>query len=70
MTTWKTSKTFDRSLIQPFLETDRPWAAYAIDLDPRLFAQSTWAVAEADGQSAGTRSPLQGHQGPSVVLDG
>ena len=50
MTTWKTSKMSDRSLILSFLENDRSWAAYAIgDLEPRLFARSTWAVAENEG---------------------
>ena len=70
MTTWKTSKTFDPSLIQPFLETDRPWAAYAIDLDPRLFAQSTWAVAEADGQVRALALHFKGIKVPVLFLMG
>jgi ribosomal protein S18 acetylase RimI-like enzyme len=48
---WKASLTADRSRIQDYLETDRRYAAFAIgDLEPRLFAQSTFAVAEVDGR--------------------
>ena len=44
-TEWEASQTRERSRILPYLETDRRYAAYAIgDLEPRLFAQCTWAA--------------------------
>ena len=68
MPQWQTRLTSDRSELLAYLNEDRPYAALAIgDLEPRLFAMSTFAVAEADGRIGGlalhfrgiTPSPLQ-----------
>ena len=51
MPEWRTRQTSDRSELQAYLDEDRPYAALAIgDLEPRLFGESTFAVAEADGR--------------------
>ena len=48
---WRTRLTADRSELLAYLDEDRPYAAIAIgDLEPRLFAESTFAVAETDGR--------------------
>ena len=68
MAEWRTRLTADRSELLAYLDGDRPYAALAIgDLEPRLFAESTFAVAEADGRIGAlalhyrgiTPSPLQ-----------
>ena len=68
MPQWRTRLTADRTELLAYLNEDRPYAALAIgDLEPRLFAQSTFAVAEADGRIGAmalhfrgiTPSPLQ-----------
>ena len=65
---WQTRLTEDRSELLAFLNEDRPYAALAIgDLEQRFFAESTFAVAEADGRIGAmalhfrgiTPSPLQ-----------
>jgi len=48
---WRAYETSDKERILSFLETDRFYAAYAIgDLEPELFADCTWAVAERQGE--------------------
>lgn len=38
---------FDKAQIRPILETDRPWAAYALaDLEPGFFEHTSWWCAE------------------------
>ena len=68
MPQWQTRLTADRTELLAYLNEDRPYAALAIgDLEPRLFAMSTSAMAEADGRIGGlalhfrgiTPSPLQ-----------
>ena len=68
MAGWRTRLTADRSKLLAYLDEDRPYAALAIgDLEPRLFADSTFAVAETDGRIGAmamhyrgiTPSPLQ-----------
>jgi ribosomal protein S18 acetylase RimI-like enzyme len=49
--TWQTGELTDKAQILAYLETDRLYAAYAIgDLEPELFAQSTWVGAEEAGE--------------------
>jgi ribosomal protein S18 acetylase RimI-like enzyme len=48
---WQTGELTDKARILTYLETDRLYAAYAIgDLEPHLFAQSTWVGAEKAGR--------------------
>lgn len=48
---WNIRKLTDPTEIMIFLERDRLYAAYAIaDLEPEMFRQTHWCVAEADGR--------------------
>ena len=47
---WTSYRLDDRERLRSFLETDRPYAAYAIaDLEPGPFALCTWGGAECAG---------------------
>lgn len=68
---WKTSQLGDKSQILAFLETDRLYAAYAIgDLEPALFAQSTWVGASAADRLQALVLFFRGLKIPALFLIG
>ena len=68
---WTTRKLTDKPQILSFLETDRLYAAYAIgDLEPGMFAQSTWAGAERDGRMEALALYYTGLKPPALFLMG
>jgi ribosomal protein S18 acetylase RimI-like enzyme len=71
METWKARELTDKPQILAYLETDRLYAAYAIgDLEPELFAQSTWVGAERAGQLQALILHFRGLQPPALFLMG
>jgi len=68
---WKTAKLTDKPQILSFLETDRLYAAYAIgDLEPAMFAKTTWAGAERDGRMKALALYYTGLKPPALFLMG
>lgn len=68
---WKTSELTDRSEILTYLETDRLYAAYAIgDLEPELFAQSTWVGAKEANRLQALVLHFRGLKLPALLLMG
>lgn len=68
---WNTSTTSDKDQILSFLEIDRLYAAYAIgDLEPHLFQQSTWAIAERDCRIEALTLHFGGLETPVLFLMG
>jgi ribosomal protein S18 acetylase RimI-like enzyme len=68
---WKTCELADKVEILSFLETERTYAAYAIgDLEPALFAQSTWAAAERGGRRRALALHFRGLEPPALFLMG
>ncbi|MBC7262545.1 MAG: GNAT family N-acetyltransferase, partial [Chloroflexi bacterium] len=68
---WITRELTDKSEILAYLETDRPYAAYAIgDLETGLFEQCTWAGAERDGRLQALALYFRGLRLPAFVLMG
>ena len=68
---WIAHELTDKSQILAFLETDRLYAAYAIgDLEPKMFAQSTWAGAEQDGRTEALALYYTGLEPPALFLMG
>ena len=68
---WKTGKLTDKSQILAYLETDRLYAAYAVgDLEPEMFAQSTWAGAEQASQLQALVLHFRGLRLPALFLMG
>ena len=52
MPQWRTRLTSDKSELLAYLDEDRAYAALAIgDLEPRLFAESTFAVPRPTAES-------------------
>jgi GNAT superfamily N-acetyltransferase len=68
---WHTRTTADKAAILAFLERDRLYAAYAIgDLSPGLFEDSTWAIAERNGQVSALVLHYRGLTPPALFLMG
>lgn len=68
---WKTRELTDQAQILSYLERDRLYAAYAIgDLEPELFAQSTWVGAEKTGQLSALILHFRGLKLPALFLMG
>lgn len=68
---WKTSELTNKARILTYLETDRLYAAYAIgDLEPHLFAQSTWGGAEEAGRLQALALYFRGLKLPALFLMG
>ncbi len=68
---WKTSELTNKARILSYLETDRLYAAYAIgDLEPQLFAQSTWLGAEEASQLHALALYFRGLKPPALFLMG
>lgn len=68
---WKTSQLYDKSEILSYLETDRLYAAYAIgDLEPELFAQSTWVGASQGNRLQALALYFCGLNPPALFLMG
>jgi GNAT superfamily N-acetyltransferase len=68
---WTTKTLSDKGRILTFLDTDRLYAAYAIgDLEPDLFAQCTWAVAERGGEIRSLGLHFRGLTVPAFFLMG
>lgn len=68
---WIAHELTDKSQILAFLETDRLYAAYAIgDLEPKMFAQSTWAGAEQDVRTEALALYYTGLEPPALFLMG
>jgi len=68
---WTTHELTDKAQILPFLETDRFYAAYAIgDLEPEMFAQSTWSGAERGGRLQALALHFRGLKPPALFLMG
>ena len=68
---WKTSELTNKARILTYLETDRLYAAYAIgDLEPQLFAQSTWVGAEKTGRLQALALHFRGLKLPALFLMG
>ena len=68
---WKTRKLTDKAEILALLESDRLYAAYAIgDLEPRMFAQTTWVGAEEAGRTQALALQFRGLQPPALFLMG
>jgi GNAT superfamily N-acetyltransferase len=69
--TWKAMEITAKDRILAYLETDRLYAAYAIgDLEPGLFDQSTWAIAERGGQLHALALHFRGLKLPALFLMG
>lgn len=67
----ETGEVIDKSAILAFLETDRLYAAYAIgDLEPEMFAQSTWAGAWREGRLQALALHFRGLNPPVLFLMG
>lgn len=67
---WAVGETRDRDAILRILSKDRVFSAYAIgDLEPSLFAQCQWIVAERQGDH-GLALLFRGFQPPALVLFG
>jgi ribosomal protein S18 acetylase RimI-like enzyme len=61
----------DKSQILAYLETDRPYAAYAIgDLAPGMYEQCAWAGAERDGRMQALVLHYRGLEPPPLFLMG
>jgi ribosomal protein S18 acetylase RimI-like enzyme len=68
---WQTSELNEKSQILNYLNTDRLYAAYAIgDLEPELFAQSTWGGATQDNRLQALALHFRGLQLPAFFLMG
>ena len=68
---WKASQTTEKARLQSYLETDRPYAAYAIgDLEPERFDQGPWAIAEASGKIGACALYFRGLKVPMLFLMG
>jgi len=68
---WKIVDLTDKARILTFLETDRLYAGYAVgDLEPRLFAQSTWVGAEETGRLQALILNFSGLKQPALFLMG
>ena len=68
---WTTTTLTDKAEIHSFLETDRGYAAYAIgDLEPALYADSTWAVAVREGRTEALVLHYRGLTPAAFVLMG
>ena len=68
---WKTRDLTDKAEILAWLETDRLYAAYAIgDLEPEMFAQSTWVGAEEAGRLQALALHFRGLDPPALFLMG
>ncbi len=68
---WKIVDLTDKARILTYLETDRLYAAYAIgDLEPRLFAQSTWVGAEDADRLQAIALHFRGLKLPALFLMG
>jgi GNAT superfamily N-acetyltransferase len=71
MDTWMAKQVTDKAQILAYLQTDRLYAAYAIgDLEPSLYAQSSWAVAESGGQWRAVALHFRGLQLPALFVMG
>jgi ribosomal protein S18 acetylase RimI-like enzyme len=68
---WSLGETRDRDLLLRILDEDRAFAAYAIgDLEPSLFDQCQWVVAEHDDGSHALALLFKGFDPPALVLFG
>jgi ribosomal protein S18 acetylase RimI-like enzyme len=71
MMKWKSSELIDKAQILSYLEKDRLYAVYAIgDLEPELFAQSTWCGAETKGCLDALILHFRGLKLPALFLMG
>ena len=68
---WTTCELTDKVEILSILETERSYAAYAVgDLEPTVFAQSTWAGAERGGRWRALGLHFRGLEPPALFLMG
>ena len=68
---WSLGETRDRDNLLRILDEDRAFAAYAIgDLEPSLFDQCQWVVAEHDDGSHALALLFKGFEPPALVLFG
>jgi ribosomal protein S18 acetylase RimI-like enzyme len=68
---WSTRELTDKDEILSFLETDHPYAAYAIgDLEPEMFVHSTWTAAEREGRLGALLLCFRGLNPPVLFLMG
>jgi len=71
MDQWRASRVTDRHQILTYLNTDRLYAAYAIgDLEPALYAQTAWAVAESGGTWRALALHYRGLEPPVLFVMG
>lgn len=68
---WFVGETRDRDAILRLLQPDRVFAAYAIgDLEPSLFDQCQWVVAEHESGSAALALLFKGFEPPALLTFG
>jgi GNAT superfamily N-acetyltransferase len=68
---WKSEVTADKTKIRAYLESDRLYAAYALgDLEPDLFPQSTFALAERESRPQALAMCFRGLEPPALFLMG
>lgn len=68
---WNVHVTTDKNQILSFLEADRLYATYAIgDLEPNLFEQSTWIIAEREDRIEALTLHFRGLETPVLFLIG
>ncbi len=71
MDSWHAHEAGDKAQILAYLNTDRLYAAYAVgDLEPALYAQSAWAVAESGGVWRALALHFRGLQVPALFVMG
>ena len=69
--TWLVRELTDKTQILSFLNTERLYAAYAIgDLEPRMFAQCTWAGGEQSNQLQALVLHYRGLKIPTLFIMG
>ena len=68
---WKARRLADKSQILAYLQTERLYAGYAIgDLEPGLFEQCTWAIAEWVGRAKALALHFRGLEPAALFLMG